>query len=395
MFDIYQKEFDEDKYILVTYFLGAASGKTLEDCAWALAIGQSVGNPNIRSGWETDELFKNHSCLVIGSKEKLQKKTSGEVKIAFPVSNINIKEDGISQLLVQVMGGQLDIDLVEVCHVVDICFPNSFKEFFLGPKYGISGIRSFTDVYDKPLLGGILKPKVGVDPNTLLEIVKELVEGGVNFIKEDEIMSNPSHCPLEVRVPLVMNYIRDKRVIYAVCVTSDFPYLYDRVKRVYELGGNAVHVNFWAGLGVYKAIREMDLPLFLFFQKSGDSILTNPRHNHHIKWNVICKLSGMMGVDFIHAGMWGGYLETTESELKETLKILHSFNVMPSLSCGMHPGLTQKINEKFGIDYMANCGGAIHGHPNGTLAGAKAMRQSIDGNYGLEYELAIARWGKL
>jgi ribulose-bisphosphate carboxylase large chain len=101
-----------------------------------------------------------------------------------------------------------------------------------------------------------------------------------------------------------------------------------------------------------------------------------------------------MGVDFIHAGMWGGYLNTTEEELREVMYVLHENGVMPSLSCGMHCGLIDTVNEKFGTDYMANCGGSIHGHPNGTLAGAKALRQAIDKEYGEEYDIAIKKWGK-
>jgi 2,3-diketo-5-methylthiopentyl-1-phosphate enolase len=59
----------------------------------------------------------------------------------------------------------------------------------------------------------------------------------------------------------------------------------------------------------------------------------------------------------------------------------------------MHPGLIEGINKRFGVDYMANVGGAIHGHPMGTVAGAKAMRQSIDKTYKQEYDVAINKWG--
>lgn len=395
MINIYKNKINTENYIVVEYYLEAISGSTLNDCAWAIALGQSVGNPNVRSVWETEKLFEDHCCIILDEKKRIESQQKGKIKIAFPISNINLKEDGITQLLVQIMGGQLDIDLIKVCHILDVSFPKSAEAQFLKPKFGIEGIRDYTKCFNKPLLGGIVKPKVGIDPSTLLEVVKELVEGGVNFIKEDEIMSNPNICPIDERVPLIMDYLKDKDVIYAVCISADAPYLYDRVKRVHELGGNAVHVNFWSGLGAYKAIREMDLPLFLFFQKSGDSILTNPLHNHHIEWNVICKLAGLMGVDFIHAGMWGGYLNTTEKNLQETINILLQYNVMPSLSCGMHPGLIETVNEKFGIEYMANCGGSIHGHPAGTLAGAKALRQAIDGTPGAEYKAAIEKWGKI
>jgi 2,3-diketo-5-methylthiopentyl-1-phosphate enolase len=66
---------------------------------------------------------------------------------------------------------------------------------------------------------------------------------------------------------------------------------------------------------------------------------------------------------------------------------------MPALSCGFHPGLVNKVNDLAGSDYLANAGGAMHGHPGGTLAGVKAMRQAIDKDYGPEYHTAIKEWG--
>ena len=392
MFDIFTKNINIDDYFIVDYFL--YSETTLRDAAWALAIGQSVGNPNIRNSWETDNLFERHSCIVMEDEKYLKTLTEGNVKIAFPVVNVDFKQDGISHILCQIMGGQLDIDIIKKCHILNVQFPKHIEEqYFLGPKFGIKGIRKFTKVYQKPLLGGIIKPKIGITPEILLEMVKQMVEGCVNFIKEDEIMSNPSICPIEKRVPLIMNYLKDKNVIYSVCINSDASHILKRAKLVYQLGGNSIHMNFWSGLGTYKSLRELDLPLFIHFQKSGDKILTGKGHDYHINWSVICHFAGLMGVDFIHAGMWGGYMGDNESELKNTLSVLYEHGVMPALSCGMHPGLIKAINRRFGVDYMANVGGAIHGHPAGTTAGTTAMRQAIDGISGEEYEAAITEWG--
>jgi ribulose-bisphosphate carboxylase large chain len=388
----FRNSVDKEKYFIVEYYL--SSKTTLRDAAWALAIGQSVGNPNVRNQWETDELFENHSCVIIGIEKELSATNAGKVKIAFPIVNTDFETDGISHILCQIMGGQMDIDIVEKCHVLNMQFPDSIcKKYFHGPKYGIDGIRKFTQAHDKPLLGGIVKPKIGVSSDVLLEMVKQMVEGGVNFIKEDEIMANPACCPIEERVPKVMEYLKDKNVIYSVCINADTPHVLDRAKKVAELGGNSVHVNFWSGLGVYQALRKLDLPLFIHFKKSGDKILTSKTHDYHIEWDVICDLAGLMGVDFIHAGMWGGYMSDNEEELRQTLEILHRRGVMPALSCGMHPGLVGAINKRFGTDYMANVGGAIHGHPGGSLSGARAMRQSIDMSPGEEYHAAIKKWG--
>jgi len=389
----YRDEIDDSKYVVATYKM--ASMTSLKDAAWNLAIGQSVGNPNVRNDWETDELFERNSCIIIGNEHELESQTEGIVKIAFPIVNTDWENDGVSHLLCQLMGGQMDIDNISMCRLLKIDFPSSVRKYFLGPKYGMKGARNFTGVKDKPLLGAIVKPKIGVSPNVLLEMTKQLVEGGVNFIKEDEIMSNPHFCPLEERVALISKYINDldRNVIYAYCINGDPHIICDRAKRVHELGGNAVHVNIWSGLGAYNSIRKLDLPIFIHFQKSGDKVFTDNSHRFGIDWTVICELAGLIGVDFIHAGMWGGYSSTDEKELEDVLQTLNRYDVVAALSCGMHPGLVNKITSRFGCNYMANVGGAIHGHPNGTLAGAKAMRQAIDNNHQTEYEQAINAWG--
>lgn len=379
---LFLEEVDKKQNIIVTYLLeGSVS---LKQAAWELAIGQSVGNPHCRSVWETDELFENYSCKIIGSEEDLSKVKRGTVKIAFPIINTNWKEDGISQLLVQLMGGNTDIQQIVYCRVLSVEFPEDVLKYFKGPKFGISKIREFTGIANKPLLGAIIKPKTGISPQILLEMVKELVEGGVSFIKEDEILSNPDFCNVEERVPLVMSYINDhnsktdKKVVYCVCINADPPYMLDRVRRVYELGANGVHVNFWTGLGVHRAIRDMDLPLFVHYQTSGYKILTDKTHRFSIDFRVICQLAGISGVDFFHCGMLFGYSGDTEEDILDYVKILRFHGVMPTMSCGLSAENINLITDKIGIDYLANSGGAIHSHKDGSKAGAIKLKNTID-----------------
>jgi ribulose-bisphosphate carboxylase large chain len=381
-------------YFRVLYSL--ESSISLFDAAENISIGQSVGNPKVRNGWETPELWERAGCRIEGDQEYMKTVKVGDVWISFPLSNIDLSTDGISQFLCHIMGGQLDINTILRCVVKDIDIPEDVvNKYFKGPKYGIDKIREFVGVYNKPLLGGIVKPKVGIDTHTLLEIVKQLVEGGVNFIKEDEIMANPIHCPFEERVPVICDYLKDKKVVYCFCINADADIVLDRVKFVAKHGGNGVHVNFWSGLGIYKRIRDLDLPIYVHYQKSGISILTDTRNPFHIEWTVVCKLAGISGVDFIHAGMIGGYSDNDREEMEKVLEILHKYRVMPALSCGMHPGLVKALVNKIGNDWMANCGGAIHGHPNGTFSGVRAMRQAIDETGGEEYDVAIQKWGKV
>jgi ribulose-bisphosphate carboxylase large chain len=392
MFNIFRQHIDPEAYVVVTYDL--ESTISIHKAAFDLAIGQSVGNPNIRNAWETDELFEKHACLVLDSDQNWEAKR-GVVKVAFPVVNTDWDGDGIAHLMCQVMGGQADIGHIIRSRVLAFSFPLCVRKHFMEPKYGMSGFRRFTQQYDKPLFGGIIKPKTGLLPNQLLDMVKELVDGGVDFIKEDEILSNPAFCSLEDRVPLISKYILScgRNVIYCFSINGDPHTVEERANYVAYEGGNGVHINFWSGLGAYHTIRRLNLPLFLHFQKSGDRAITHKANAYGISWFSMCQIAALSGVDSIHAGMFGGYMDNDTAELSNVMELLALRNVVPALSCGMHPGLVNHVTEHVGVDYMANVGGALHGHPGGTIAGCKAMRQAIDGNFGEEYSAALGAWG--
>jgi ribulose-bisphosphate carboxylase large chain len=373
--DIFRNEKDLARYFYVTYEI--ESSVNLRDAAWNIATGQSIGNPNMRSIWETNEMIELFCCKIIVNKNFQKKK--GLITIGFPNANIDWDTDGIAQLLCMIQGGHVDIDTIKKCRVIDIeIHPHIINTHFKRPTYGITGIREFTGVYNKPFFGSIVKPKTGLKPNELLDLVKALCDGGVNFIKEDEILSNPDICRLENRVELISNYIAGKRIIYSFCINADPAIIENRARFVSQNGGNGVHLNIWSGLGSYRTIRNLNIGLFIHYQKSGDQVITGKRNPYGIEWTVLCKLAAMSGVDTIHAGMWGGYHSDPEDEITAYMDVLHRGNVLPALSCGMTAELIAPIVEKFGVDWMANVGGAIHSDPKGTIAGALKIRKAID-----------------
>jgi len=199
------------------------------------------------------------------------------------------------------------------------------------------------------------------------------------------------------RVDIIANYLarQSRKIVFCHTINCDPHIVVDRVKRVHELGGNGVHINVFSGFGVYNSIRKLDLPLYLHYQSSGAKVTTDKSHRFSISWPVMCQLATLMGADTIQTGMVGGYSNDDPEEIKQCLEILRAGNTTPALSCGMHPGVVDRVTELAGVDYLANAGGAVHGHPGGTVAGAKAMRQAIDKTYGLEYDQAIAKWGKV
>ena len=407
---LFNESVDPSKYFIAKYFL---KSNDMLKAAKGIAIGQSIGNPNVRLDGETTELLDSHLAIILDHPENLKRKKNGIVKIAFPIENFNLEEDGITQLTCTVMGGQMDIEEILSCRLLDLDLPEVFLKTFKGPKIGMADIKKRTKCLDRPLLGGIVKPKTGLDIHTLKQVCKNMVKGGVDFIKEDEILGNPSCCPFEERVKSVNDVVQNeaaklsKEVFYAPCVNSDLPYLLKRVEFLAKQNIKAYHLNIWSGINMYKYLRSYDFNIAMFYQKSGDRVLTDINNAYSISWGVLLKLARISGADFIHAGMWGGYLSDTKDDLSNWLSVLTSTHILgfkktvPSLSCGSHPGLVDSTIKNFGNNVMMSLGGSLHGHPNGTVSGAKAMRQAFDLNINtkldksklLEYNQAIQKWG--
>lgn len=396
--DIFRDSVDRNKYFVAKYFL--ESKTSLKDAAFNLAVGQSIGSPSCRSEWETPQMVEDHCCKIIGSASEMEKVKSGIVEIGFPEANINFEQDGISHLLVCVFGGQVDIDNIAKCHLLDISFTSEMEKCLLGPKIGLKQVKDYCNIPEyRPIQGSIIKPKCGLTPERHLDLVKCLVDNGSDFIKEDEILVDQDHCPMFRRVDMVMKYIRDsgRKVFYCVSIHSDYNNSsLNKIQDLYQnMGINGIHVNFHCGFGIYNSIRKTELPILLHYQKSGDRILHNKQHDFHIDESLILKLVAKSGAGSLHTGMIGGYLSEDEDEMIKKVNMLAELNSIASLSCGMQPGLVDYIKAKLGHgNWMANTGGALFSHPMGTSCGVKAMRQAIGGvDRGIEYAMAIEKWG--
>jgi ribulose-bisphosphate carboxylase large chain len=53
-------------------------------------------------------------------------------------------------------------------------------------------------------------------------------------------------------------------------------------------------------------------------------------------------------------------------------------SVFPVSSGGLHPGIVDLIFKMLGTDIMIQLGGGVHGHPQGSYAGAVAMRAAVE-----------------
>jgi ribulose-bisphosphate carboxylase large chain len=97
----------------------------------------------------------------------------------------------------------------------------------------------------------------------------------------------------------------------------------------------------------------------------------------------IATVARIIGVDQLHVGTVVGKMSETKSEVLENIKACKAKigeikPVLPVASGGLHPRLVPALLKTFGNDVVLQAGGGIHGHPDGTVQGSKAMRQAVD-----------------
>jgi len=336
------------------------------------------------------------------------------VKIAYPAE---LFEPGnMPNILSSVSGNVFGLKTLKNLRLNDVHFPPELVRSFKGPKYGVEGIRRLLKVHDRPLVGTIIKPKLGLKTLDHAEVAYEAWVGGCDIVKDDENLSSQRFNPFEERVTRTLE-IRDKaeeetgeRKVYMVNITAETKEMLKRAEFVLDRGGEYVMIDILTcGFAALQTLRAQDFNLVIHAHRAGHAAFTkNPKHG--ISMRVIAKISRMIGVDQLHVGTIVGKMFETREEVAENCEALkEEMNglkpVLPVASGGLHPGLVPALIEFFGKDFVIQAGGGIHGHREGTVAGAKAMRQAVDATLidtplskyaktHRELEIALQMWGQ-
>ena len=123
-------------------------------------------------------------------------------RISFPVELFG---HSFAQMLHTLFG---TASLTPQVQVADIHLPAQLPEGWPGPRHGISGIRTMTDVANRPLACAVLKP-LGLSPEALAELAHSFARGGVDMVKDDQGLGDHAFSPFEERVQRCVASIRD------------------------------------------------------------------------------------------------------------------------------------------------------------------------------------------
>jgi 2,3-diketo-5-methylthiopentyl-1-phosphate enolase len=384
---------DPREFVIATYRYRTPPGVDIVQAARALAEMQSTGTW-VALEQETTALRERHAARVIDIRavtEQVQGRTAADggrdwdIQLAYPSHNIG---NQIPLLLATVYGECASAGEIKL---TDLDLPETFVASFAGPRFGLEGIRRLVGAMDRPLLITMLKPAIGLTPKESAEVFYQVAIGGSDGVKDDELLvSHPwSHFLDRVReherVARVAFEETGHRTLYFVNITDRPDRLVENAHRAIDAGASALMVDYLTvGISALSMLADdpaIAVPILGHLAFAG-AISASPRNgvSSHL---VLGQLPRLAGADTVVYPSPYGTLQFSRSEHVRVAKAmtdpLYQIRpILPTPGGGLHAGMVPRLVGDLGIDFAIGAGGAVHGHPMGAAAGAKAIRQAID-----------------
>ena len=362
---------------------------SMKEAAATIALESSIGTWTAVS---EKDYMKNLAAKVFSIKKNM-------VKIAYPCALF--EKGNAPNILSSIAGNIFGMKAVKNLRLEDIKIPKEILDSFYGPKYGINGIRKMMKIKNRPFLGTIVKPKLGLKTKDHANVAYEAWMGGCDLVKDDENLASQKFNEFEERLARTLEKANQaeeqtgERKAYLVNVTAETKEMIKRAQLAQDLGCKYVMIDIvTSGFAAVQSLREADFKLAIHAHRAMHAAFTRNK-KHGISMMVLADIARIIGVDQLHIGTVVGKLEGTLEEVseieeeiekkavKETKDRLSQDwekikSVLAVSSGGLHPGHIPFLVKHLGKDIVIQMGGGIHGHPKGTLRGAVAARQAID-----------------
>lgn len=316
-----------------------------------------------------------------------QRYTQCRLELSWPLENTGAS---LPNLMSTVAGNLFELRQVSGLRLTGLQLPKAFVDAYPGPAFGIEGTRRLSGVTHGPLIGTIIKPSIGLSVEETVQQVRELVAGGIDFIKDDELQADGGRCPFDERVRAVMRVVNDhadrtgKKVMVAFNLTGDLDQMRRRHDLVLAEGGSCVMavLNSIGLVGLQELRRHAQLPIHA--HRAGWGYLTrSPQLGwDYAPWQQLWRLAG---ADHMHVnGLGNKFSEPDDSVITAARSVLQPVvagadmvSTMPVFSSGQTGLQAADTYAAIGCaDLIHTAGGGIFGHPQGVAAGVEALREA-------------------
>ncbi|MEJ2267639.1 MAG: RuBisCO large subunit C-terminal-like domain-containing protein [Nanoarchaeota archaeon] len=271
----------------------------------------TAGESSVGTWTEIKTVNKKTQRKIIPKVYYLDKKNL-RCRIAYPIDLFEL--GNLPEILSSVGGNIYGMKSVKGILWEDVKIPEKMLKSFKGPQFGIKGIRKYLKVYDRPLVGTIVKPKVGLNPREHAKVAYDSWVGGCDIVKDDENLTS-----------------------------QPFNNFYKRIKFVEKNGGNYIMLDIltlgWSAL--QKAREVTKLPIHA--HRAGHAMFDRTP-NHGMKMEVIAQFARMIGVDTLHIGTAYGKMTGGKDE------VLH---IEQEIEQQATKQTKENLSQKWKIKYLA------------------------------------------
>ena len=426
--NLFLKDPKNGQYMLCAYHIMPGEGHNMLQSACEVAAESSTGT---NFPVKTETAFSralNALVYQIDLKKNL-------VWIAYPWRMFD-RGGNVQNILTFIVGNVLGMKEINALKLIDVWFPSEMLEHYDGPSYTLDDMRKYLGVYGRPILGTIIKPKIGLTAAEYADVCYNFWSGGGDFVKNDEPQADQDFCQYELMVKYVKQAM-DKAVretgnrkVHSFNVSaSDYDTMIKRCELVrkvgFEKGSYAFLIDgLTAGWMAVQTLRRKYPGVFIHFHRASHGAYTRKENPIGFSVLVLSKFARLAGASGIHTGTAGvgkmagspeedvvaahnilnlaakGHLFSQDwskiPHLDQDVALFahedyaHHLNhhdedwkemekCCPIISGGLNPVLLKPfIDIMQGVDFITTMGAGVHAHPGGTKAGARALVQACE-----------------
>jgi 2,3-diketo-5-methylthiopentyl-1-phosphate enolase len=372
-------------YLIATYLMfGTDCGSALKKSG-GFAVGQTVGTwisvPGVSSSMVENYQGRVVSLYPVACAEE----TVFVLRVAFPMVNF---ADSFTIMMTALVGN--DVSTALQTKLIDIELCGNASRSFKGPKKGIDDLRKITGAYDRPVVLNMIKPCTGFTPEEGAKLFYASACGGIDLIKDDELLGSPSYNQVAERVKAYLKASESafeqtgKRTVYMPNISGSPKKMRDNAKAVVQAGAKACLVNFvFGGLDTLAEIcEEFGNDLFIMGHYAGVGVMNWARGGiaNPVFLGIIPRLAGAHAVMTMCPNRQDStaMLDFYQTVQAQNLPMKGIRPLVTAVGGGITPINQEELQKELGNDVILGIGGAVQGHPMGTTEGAKTAMCAVE-----------------
>lgn len=364
----------------VTYSLTAADESEARQCAQGIAFEQTVEFPADLTP-EGDILDQ-----IVGRIEELSPSAAPNRWRAVISYSVESAGDETTQFM-NVIFGNTSIQKGVRVEDFELTPQMAAKR---GPRFGRAGLRALLHAPTRPMLCTALKP-MGYGAKELARLAFGFARGGIDIIKDDHGLANPSFSTFKERVKSCAEAVNEANAasgyhsLYMPHISAPADQLLDRALLAKELGAGALLIcpglTGWDAMRMLADDDRLNLPIMSHPALIGSfTIAPDGGISHYALYGLMTRL---FGADASIFPSWGGRFSFSQEECESIVagtqvSFANMKPIFPTPGGGMTMERVPEMQGVYGRDVIYLMGGGLHRASADVAANSASFRQIVE-----------------